>query len=66
MRKLRDLSVGYDKLGGVYLKLGRHEEAREAYRTALKVSQTLAAKDPENMQAQRDLSISTDRLADLA
>jgi tetratricopeptide (TPR) repeat protein len=47
------------------LREGELPQARKAYEDGLLISKTLAEKAPSNVQAQRDLSISYERLGDL-
>ena len=64
-RKQRDLSVSFNKLGDVYLTLGRTEDALKQYQDGLKIRHQLAADDPKDAQKQRDLSISLNNLGDV-
>ncbi len=59
------MSIGYDKLGRVYLNIGRTDEASEAYQASLDIAERLAAGEPENVQLQRDVSVGLDRLGDI-
>ena len=62
----RDLSLSYEKLGNVQLKLGDTVSALEFYQQSLDISERLAAADPSNSQAQRDLMVSHYKLAEVA
>ena len=57
-QKQRDLSVSYNKLGDVYLKLGRTDESLEQFMGGLTIRRKLALDDPNDAQKQRDLMIS--------
>jgi serine/threonine-protein kinase len=61
----RDLSVTYDKLGDVHLRLGATDQALRAYQKGLELREALAKADPRDAQARRDLSISYDRLGNV-
>ncbi len=61
----RDLSISFNKLGGVLLKLGRTDDALTQFQHAMKIRRVLAEADPNDFQKQRDLSISFNRLGDL-
>src|SRR5205085_2067016 len=52
----RDLSISYNKLGDVHLKLGATDQALRAYQKGLELREALAKADPANVQAQQDLS----------
>ncbi len=62
----RDLSVSYNKLGGVAVTKGNLELAARLYGDALKLREKLAQSDPTNKQWQRDLSVSYNNLGDVA
>jgi tetratricopeptide (TPR) repeat protein len=47
------------------LRLGDTEKALQAYQQALNISQALAESDPTNVSAQRDLSVSYNRIGDV-
>jgi len=74
----RDLSISYEKLGNVQLQSGQVTEALGSYQQCLAIRQKLAAADPTEVagtlrvpsaafarQAQRDLSISYERLGNV-
>ena len=61
----RDLSVCFNKLGGVFLKLGRTADALTQFEDGLKIRRALAEADPRDAQKQRDLSVSFERLGDV-
>ena len=58
----RDLSVGYEKVGGVLEAQGKLSEALDDYRQSLKIRQFLAKQDPSNVGWQRDLILSYYRI----
>jgi tetratricopeptide (TPR) repeat protein len=62
----RDLSVSYNRLGDVALRLKRTDEALGHFEKALSIREKLAAREPSNAQARRDLSVSYERLGDVA
>ena len=47
------------------MKLARTDDARQAYEASLRLVESLARKEPENMQLQRDVSVALDRLGDV-
>jgi tetratricopeptide (TPR) repeat protein len=59
----RDLSISYERLGDVHLKLGATDKALQAYQKGLGLSEALAQTDPNNAQAKRDLAFSYNELA---
>ena len=61
----RDLSVSYNKLGGLLLREGKLPEVRTFFEEGLRISKQLAEVDLGNSQAQRDLSISHNKLGEL-
>ena len=61
----RDLWVSFNKLGGVYTKLGRTEEALQQFEKGLEISQRLAQADPSDSQKQRDLMVSEYKIGNL-
>ncbi len=58
----RDLSVSYEKLGDVQLKLGDAHAALGNYQESLEIAKRLAEMDSSDTQAQRDLSVSYHKL----
>ena len=58
----RDLSVSHDKLGRLFEKLGRMDDAIPHYRADLEIAERLAAIDPSNVQWQQDAEISRERM----
>jgi len=62
----RDLSISYDKLGTVSLRMGQVQEALSLYQQSLDIRKTLAAADPSDAAVQRDLSVSYNRLGDVS
>jgi eukaryotic-like serine/threonine-protein kinase len=69
-RTQRELSVAHDKVGNGLAALGgstaENEAALAQYRTALRIRETLAAADPQNGEAQRDLATSYGKLAEMS
>ncbi len=61
----RDLSVSFERLGDVFLKLGRTDDALTQFQDGLKIRRVLAEADPNDAQKQRDLSISFNKLGDV-
>ncbi len=58
----RDLSVCYERIGDLYVVLGRGEEARDAYLKFLAIAERLAAAEPDRADYQVDLAISLGRV----
>jgi serine/threonine protein kinase/tetratricopeptide (TPR) repeat protein len=54
------------KIGATYMRLGRLDDALEAYRRALRVSEPPAANNPPNLQAQYTLTDAYSGLGDIA
>ena len=50
------LSIGYNNLGNALLQLGRRQEALDCYLKSVTIRERLAAADPKNAEAQRDLN----------
>ena len=66
-RAQRDLSVSQSKLGDFYQRRGAAgdaERALAAYQASLATRERLVAANPADAQAQRDLSVSQERLGD--
>ncbi len=61
----RDLSISYQRLGDVMLRLGQTDAAHKYYQNDLAISRKLAEDEPSDAQAQRDLSISYNKLGDV-
>ena len=61
----QDLSILLQRLGDVYLKLGRTEDALARFEEEEKISRALAESDPRDPQNQDDLSIFLSRLGDV-
>ena len=57
-QKQRDLSVSFEKLGDVFLTLGRTDDVLKSYEDGLKIRLWLADADPRDAQKQRDLMVS--------
>ena len=62
----RDLSVSYERLGGIAEALNDYKAAEGYYAKALEISEKLAEKYPDDPKMQRDLSISYNKLGDIA
>ena len=60
----RDLSVSYNRLGDIELRLGNTDAALAHYDNALTGALKLVELDPNNSEFQRDLSVSYDKLGD--
>ncbi len=58
----RDLSVSYNKVGGVLEAQGNLPEALKSYQGSLAISDRLAKADPGNAGWQRDLSVSLEKV----
>jgi tetratricopeptide (TPR) repeat protein len=58
----RDLSVSYERIGGVLVAQGNLAEALQSYRDGQAIRELLAKSDPDNAHWQRDLSISYERI----
>ncbi len=61
----RDLSVSYNRIGGVLAAQGDQPAALAAYRKALDIAEKLAARDTANTQWQRDLSVSHEKIGNM-
>ena len=57
--------MSLDKVGDVKLQPGDRAGALAAYQESLDIRRKLAAADPGNAQAQRDVSVSLDKLGDV-
>jgi tetratricopeptide (TPR) repeat protein len=58
----RDLSVSYNKVGGVQEARGDREGALKSYSDSLAIRERLAKSDPGNALWQRDLSVSYNKV----
>jgi tetratricopeptide (TPR) repeat protein len=61
----RDLSVSYDRVGGLYRTLDQSEQARQSYLQSLAIRERLALAEPDRADYQRDLSVSYNNVGDL-
>lgn len=61
----RDLSVLYEKVGGVLEAQGQLSEALDAYEQDLTIAKRLAEQDKSNWDRQRDLAISYQKVGDV-
>lgn len=61
----RDLSICYDKMGGVFQEQGHLQEALRSYRDSFLIREKLAKADPRNNEAQRDLFVSDESVGDV-
>jgi len=61
----RSLSVSYEKLGNIQLRLGNTQAALTHYQTSLELRKKLSLQDPDNTGYQRDLSVSYNKLGDI-
>jgi hypothetical protein len=61
----RDLSVSYNKIGGVLVAQGNLPDALKSFRDGLAIRDRLAQADPGNTGWQRDLIISYVKLAEI-
>ena len=62
----RDLSVSYERLGGIAEALNDYRAAEGYYSKALEIDEKLAEKHPDDPDLQRDLSVSYNNLGDIA
>lgn len=62
VQKQYDLSNSFNKLGNVFLKLGRTNDALTQFQDGLKINRVEAEADPDDARKQRDLSVSYSRL----
>jgi tetratricopeptide (TPR) repeat protein len=62
----RDVSISFEKLGGLALQAGDLVEARARFEDSLVIARKLAKANPNSADAQRDLSISVENLGDVA
>ncbi len=60
----RDLSVSYNKVGGLQEARGDRDGALKSYQDSLAIHERLAKSDPSNAEWQRDLIISYKKIAD--
>jgi len=61
----RDLSFSFSKLGDVYIKMGRFEEAYDMYVRSLNIRKQLADTKAEDGEIQRAYTVSLNRVADV-
>ena len=61
----RDLSVSYEKVGGVQVAQGALKAALKSYSDSLAIAERLAKSDPGNAGWQRDLSVSFNKVGDV-
>jgi len=61
----RDLSFSYNKLGDVYIKLGRTQEAYDMYAQSLDIRKRLAESRPGDGEIQRAYTVGQNRVADV-
>ena len=61
----RDLLVSFDRLGDVFLKLGRIDDAHRYYQETSGISLMLAESDNNGSETRRDLSISFIKIGDV-
>jgi tetratricopeptide (TPR) repeat protein len=61
----RDLSISFERLGDVFLTLGRTDDALTQFQAKLKIDRALVESDPKHTENQRNLSISLNRLGDV-
>jgi tetratricopeptide (TPR) repeat protein len=60
-----DLSVSYEKVGGVLEAQGKLQEALDSYQQSLNIRRTLAEQDKSNAGWQRDLSVSLEKVGEV-
>ncbi len=58
----RDLSISYERLGDIHLKLGAADKALAVYQKRLELAEALAKADPSNADAKHGLSTSYNKL----
>ncbi|MEN3164460.1 tetratricopeptide repeat protein [Tistrella mobilis] len=61
----RSRAVALAELGQSLAEFGAPDEARQLYEESLEIFQRLAEREPENTQAQRDLSLGLEKIADI-
>jgi tetratricopeptide (TPR) repeat protein/predicted Ser/Thr protein kinase len=61
----RDLSFSYNKLGDVYVKLGRTQEAYDMYVQSLDIRKQIAERKPQDGEIQRAYTVGLNRVADV-
>jgi len=61
----RDLSFSFSKLGDVYIKMGRFEEAYDMYVRSLNIRKQLADAKAEDGEIQRAYTVGLNRVADV-
>ena len=58
--------MSYDKIGDISAARGDRDGALKAYQEGLETSKALAARDPNNAEWQRDLSVSYNKIGDIS
>ena len=58
-----DLSISYEKIAGIQLRLGKTDEALDGYEQSLQIAKELIKLDPNNSQFKRDLTLSIENIA---
>ncbi|MFM9962681.1 MAG: protein kinase domain-containing protein, partial [Planctomycetaceae bacterium] len=61
----RYLSGSFDRLGDVFVQLGRTADALTQYQAGMKIRRVLADADPDDVQKQRDLLVSFNKIGDV-
>jgi tetratricopeptide (TPR) repeat protein len=61
----RDLSISYDKLGGLLAASGKPDEAIEHYRQALAIDTALSLMDKDNAQIKLDRANSLEKIGEM-
>ena len=61
----RDLTLSYDNIAKIQLRLGKTEEALALYQQALEIRKKLIELDGNNSQFKRDLTVSYNKVADI-
>src|SRR6266545_3649719 len=63
--KNSSLSISYQRIGNVLAVSGQREQALEAFRKSLAISEKLADDDPANAQVRQDLAVSYNKVGDM-
>jgi len=61
----RDLSFTYSKLGDVYMKMGRTQDAYDMYAQSLDIRKRIADRSPQDGEIQRAYTVGLNRVADV-
>jgi len=61
----RDLSFSYNKLGDVYIKMGRTQDAYDMYVKSLDIRKQIADRSPQDADIQRAYTVGLNRVADV-